>query len=301
MERGKSQLGHELSGEVVEVGKEVGNFKPGDRISMAYSASCGECYMCRVGETAHCQTTKAAVYGFGTAFGDMNGTQAEYMVIPFADSHALKVHPDLTDAQALTLSCNLPTALLANKLADIKPGETLAVVGLGPTGVMALEIALHRGPAKVFALEPVEHRRNTIAERFGIEAFAPSEEAINYIKEATEGRGVDKVIEMVGTPESLTEALQLIRPGGTIAALGVFTDDSYNLNLADVFFRDINMHMHGFASVYPQMWEAQRAMLGGVVNPEPLFTHRFSLDEVATAYDVFGNRKEGVHKVLITP
>ena len=87
MEKGKSGLGHELSGEVVEVGKAVGNFKPGDRVTMAYSASCGECHMCRIGQTAHCTTTEKAVYGFGTAFGNLNGTQAEYLVIQIGRAH----------------------------------------------------------------------------------------------------------------------------------------------------------------------------------------------------------------------
>ena len=301
MERGKSRLGHELSGEVVAVGAEVGKFRPGDRVTMAYSVSCGACYQCRLGNTAHCETTRAAVYGFGKLFGDLNGTQAEYLVIPHADAHALRVDPDLTDAQALTLSCNLPTALLANRLLDLQVGDTLAVVGLGPTGLMSLELALRRGPGRVFGFDPVEHRRRYAAERFGIEVYPPGEEGIDAVRAATGGRGADRVIEMVGTAESLELALRLVRAGGTIAALGVFTDTTFNLNLADVFFRDITLHMHGFASVYPYMWEAQRAILTGIIDPEPLFTHRFSLTEVDKAYRTFGERTDGVLKVLITP
>ncbi|MER3439202.1 MAG: alcohol dehydrogenase [Chloroflexota bacterium] len=301
MERGKSRLGHELSGEVVEVGSAVGNLRPGDRVTMAYSVSCGECYQCRTGNTAHCETSKAAVYGFGKAFGDLNGTQAEYLVIPFADAHTLKVESGLSDAQALTLSCNLPTAVLANRLANIQPGDTVAVIGLGPTGLMSLELASHRGPGRIFGFDPVDHRRAFAAERFGAETLTPDEGGIQRIKSATQSRGVDRVIEMVGTPESLALALQIVRAGGTIAALGVFTATEFNLNLADVFFRDITLHMHGFASVYPLMWEAQRLILEGVVNPEPLFTHRFTLDQVGEAYTVFGDKLDGVLKVLIQP
>lgn len=104
MGKGHSTLGHELSGEVIETGAEVGRFSKGDRVSMAYSASCGDCYQCRHHNTAHCQVTKSAVYGFGVGFGDLNGTQAEYMVIPHADAHTIKIDEALTDAQALTLS-----------------------------------------------------------------------------------------------------------------------------------------------------------------------------------------------------
>lgn len=302
MERGKSRLGHELCGEVVEVGKGVGKFKPGDRVTMAYSASCGECYMCRVGQTAHCTTTKKAVYGYGTAFGDLNGTQAEYLVIPYADAHAMKVDPSLTDEQVLTLSCNLPSAVIANRLADVQPGETLAIVGLGPTGIITLELALRRGPGRVFAFDPVAYRRDYVKQRFSVEVLDPgAKDAVDFVRGATGGLGVDKVIEIVGTPESLQLSLDLVRPGGTVAAIGVFTTDRFNLNLADVFLRDLTVHMNGFANVQPYMWEAQRLMREGVVNPQPLFTHRFRLDEVSLAYQVFADKVDGVMKVVIRP
>lgn len=102
MEKGKSQTGHELVGEVVQVGKSVQRFRTGDRISMAYSVSCGECYMCQVDQTAHCETTQKAIYGFGVPFGNLNGTHAEALVIPFADAHAIKVPKEIPDAAALT-------------------------------------------------------------------------------------------------------------------------------------------------------------------------------------------------------
>lgn len=302
MERGKSRLGHELCGDVVEVGKAVGNFKPGDRVTMAYSASCGECYMCRVGQTAHCTTTRKAVYGFGTAFGDLNGTQAEYLVIPYADAHAMKVDRNLADEQVLTLSCNLPSAVIANRLADVHPGEMLAVVGLGPTGIMTLELALRRGPGRVFAFDPVPYRREYVKDRFGVETLDPGDSgALEYVRQVTDGRGVDKVIEVVGAPESLQLSLDLVRPGGTVAAIGVFTTDHFNLNLADVFLRDLTVHMNGFANVQPFMWEAHRLLLEGVVDPRPLFTHHFPLAQVGEAYRLFSDKLDGVLKVVIRP
>jgi alcohol dehydrogenase len=301
MERGHSRLGHELVGDVVEVGRSIGNFQPGDRVTMAYSASCGECYLCRVGQTAHCETTRKAVYGFGTAFGDLNGTQAEYLVIPYADAHALKVAPALSDEQALTLSCNLPSAVIANRLADIQPGESLAVIGLGPTGLMSLELALKRGPGLVVAFEPVAARRAYAERTFAIPTLLPDSEGRERVKQLTGQRGVDKVIEVVGTPESLQLALDVVRPGGTVAAIGVFPDNQFNLNLADVFLRDLTVHMNGFANVQPFMWEAQRLMLEELIDPTKFFTHHFPLAETRKAYQLFGEKEDGVLKVVIRP
>ena len=301
MGKGHSTLGHELSGEVVETGAKVGRFKPGDRVSMAYSASCGDCFMCRVGNTAHCETTKSAVYGYGVGFGDLNGTQAEYLVLPYADAHTMKVDDALDDRQALTLSCNLPTAVLANKLVDVQIGESLAVVGLGPTGMMALDLAMKRNPGKVFAFDPVEHRRKAAAGRYGVEALAPGEASVEAVREATGGRGVDKVIEMVGTGESLDLSYQLVRAGGTIAGLGVFTDTEHKMNLLDIFFRDITLHKRGFASVWPEMWEAHRMITEGKITLSEMFTHEFSLDQANEAYRTFADKLDNVEKVVIRP
>jgi alcohol dehydrogenase len=301
MEPGKSRLGHELSGEVVEVGAQVGRFKPGDRVTVAYSASCGECYLCRAGQTAHCETTGKAVYGFGAAFGDLNGTQAEYVAIPHADAHAMKVSDQLSDEEILTLSCNLPSALIANRLADVLPGETLAVIGLGPTGLLSLDLALQRGPGRVFAFDPVDHRRAHAGAMDGVEPLDPGPEALERVREATGGRGVDKVIEVVGSGESLQLALDVARPGATIAAIGVFTAPEFNLNLGDVFLRDLSLHMNGFANVQPDMWSAHRLLLEEAVDVEPLFTHRFALEATGEAFGVFGDKQDEVLKVVIRP
>jgi threonine dehydrogenase-like Zn-dependent dehydrogenase len=301
MERGKSRLGHELSGEVVEVGNDVAGFKPGDRVTMAYSASCGDCYLCKVGQTAHCETTGKAVYGFGSAFGDLNGTQAEYMIIPHADAHAIKVSSQLSDAEAVSLSCNLPSAVIANRLADVAAGETLAVIGLGPTGLMSLALALERSPQRVYAFDPVASRRAHADARYDVEVLAPSPEALERVRDETGGRGVDKVIEVVGTGDSLQLALDLIRPGGTVAAIGVFTADQFNLNLADVFLRDLTVHMNGFANVQPFMDEAQKLLVDDRLDVDALFTHRYALRQVGDAFRTFADKHDDVLKVLIEP
>lgn len=301
MVKGESQTGHELIAEVLDVGPRVSRFARGDRISMAYSASCGECYMCRVQQTAHCETTKKSVYGFGVPFGNLNGTHAEALVIPHADAHAIKVPAGIPDGAALTISCNLPSAYIANRLADIQPGESVAIVGCGPTGLMALDIALHRGPGKVVALDKVAYRLQ-IAMNKG--AVAIDAGAVDWKERALAecgGRGFDKVIEVVGYPETLQMCIDLVRPGGTIAAVGVFTDQTFNLNLADVFLRDISLHMNGFANVQPYMWDALRLLEKGVVNPQEYFSHTFALNEIDKAFSTFSEKKSGAMKMLIRP
>ena len=301
MEKGRSQTGHELVGEVVEIGSEVGKFKPGDRVTMAYSCSCGECYMCRVGQTAHCETTQKAVYGFGVPFGDLNGTHAEALEIPHADAHAIKVPASIGDSAALTLSCNLPSAIIANNLADIQPGENVALIGCGPTGLMSLDIALGKGPGTVVAIEPVDHRRDVAAKKGALAI----DSADNGWKEAAlshcDGRGFDKVIEVVGYPDTLQMALDIVRPGGTVAALGVFCDQEFNLVLADVFLRDITLHMNGFANVQPFMWEGLRMMERSVINPAEYFTHTFALNDIDKAFKTFYDKSEDAMKVMIQP
>ena len=299
MDKGKSQTGHELVGEVLETGSAVAGFQTGDRVTMAYSCSCGDCFMCAAGQTAHCETTRKGVYGFGIPFGDMNGTHAEMMTIPHADAHALKIPETVTDAAAVTLSCNLPSALIANNLADIQPGETVALVGCGPTGLLALDVIMLRKPGKVVALDGVLHRLDS-AERKGSSSISINDaDWKQQAMEHSEGRGFDKVIEVVGSRESLQMCLDLVRPGGTIAAIGVFCDQEFNLNLADVFLRDISLHMNGFANVQPYMRESLRMIESGTVNPAPLFSHEYSLDRISEAFMVFNEKKDDVFKVLI--
>lgn len=301
MENGKSQTGHELVGEVLETGKSVDRFRTGDRITMAYSCSCGECYMCNAGQTAHCETTQKGVYGFGVPFGNLNGTHAELMTIPFADAHALKLPETVTDAAAVTLSCNLPSALIANNLADIQPGENVALIGCGPTGLMALDIIMLKVPGKVVALDSVSHRL-VYAEQKGASGINITdadwqEQARSY----SQDRGFDKIIEVVGSQESLQMSLDLIRPGGTIAAIGVFCDQEFNLNLADVFLRDISLHMNGFANVQPFMQKSLSLIERGIVNPGTLFSHEYSLKQINEAFLVFNEKQDNVLKVLIHP
>jgi len=302
MEKGVSQTGHELCGEVLEISSNVSKFKIGDRVSMAYSCSCGDCYMCDCGQTAHCETTQKAVYGFGVPFGNLNGTHTEEMILPHAEGHVMLIPEGISDASALTLSCNMPSAVIANELADIQVGEKVAIIGAGPTGLMALDIALTKtSPKNILVVEPVENRRD-IASKKGVNVLNPNNESFKEEALKISGeRGFDKVIEMVGFKETLQTSLDLIRAGGTIAALGVFTDQEFNLVLGDVFLRDISLHMNGFANVQPYMQKAMKYIQDGVVNPEDYFTHEFKLDNIDEAFKLFNSKDDNSLKILIRP
>ena len=301
LEKGRSQTGHELIGEVVEAGRRVGNFKVGDRISMAYSCSCGKCYMCEIGQTAHCETTQKAVYGFGIPFGDLNGTHAEFLKLPYADAHAIKVPDTISDQAALTLSCNLPSAVIANKLSDIQPGENVALIGCGPTGLMTLDIALQKAAENVVAIDKLPYRLKVAEEKGAATINSSKEDWQKLAMEYCHGRGFDKVIEVVGYPETLQMALDLIRPGGAIAAIGVFCDHEFNLALADVFLKDISLHMNGFANVQPYMWESLKLMERGVIDPSTLFSHEYKLANIDQAFKTFYEKTDNVLKVLVRP
>ncbi|HIF17872.1 MAG TPA: alcohol dehydrogenase [Cycloclasticus sp.] len=301
MERGHSQIGHELIGRVSEVGSGVGKFKVGDRVSMAYSCSCGECYMCEVGQTAHCETTQKAVYGFGVPFGDLNGTHTEAMILPHAEGHVIKVPDAIDDASALSLSCSLPSAIIANNLANIQPGENVAIIGCGPTGLLAMDIALGKSAGQVVCIDQLDYRLAVAAKKGAITFNSTKEGWKEKALALTSGRGFDKVIEVVGYPETLQMCLDIIRPGGTIAAIGVFCDQEFNLVLADVFLRDISLHMNGFANVQPYMWEGIRLMERGVINPTEYFSHEFSLDNIDKAFKTFYDKSDNVLKTLIRP
>ena len=301
MERGHSQTGHELIGRISDIGNGVGKFKIGDRVSMAYSCSCGECYMCEVGQTAHCETTQKAVYGFGIPFGDLNGTHTEALILPYAEGHVIKVPDAIDDASALSLSCSLPSAIIANKLADIQPGENVAIIGCGPTGLLATDIALSKSAGSVVCIDTLDYRLDVVAKKGAITINSTKSGWKEKALALTSERGFDKVIEVVGYPETLQMSLDIIRPGGTIAAIGVFCDAEFNLVLADVFLRDISLHMNGFANVQPYMWEGLRLMERGVINPTEYFSHDYSLSNIDQAFKTFYDKSDNALKMLIRP
>lgn len=299
--KGATTLGHEICGEVVEVGDAVARFRVGDRVTFPYSVSCGTCFFCRVGQTAHCQTTGKAIYGYGVAFGDLGGSQAEAVRVPLADRHLEHVPDDVSDEAAIFLSCNLPAAVIAVDAASIRPTDTVAIVGCGPTGLLALQLALLRSPRRVLAFDRVQHRLEMAASLGADVVNVDAADPVAAAMDATEGRGVDAAVEFVGRGAGFDLAVAICRPGGVLAGGGVYLERDHPVSLFDLYFKNLQLRLNGFANAKTAMWEAQRLVRSGAIDPTTLLSHRVSLAELPTAAAAFARRDPGVFKLLIRP
>lgn len=299
--KGRTTLGHEICGEVVEVGAAVGRFRPGDRVTFPYSVSCGTCFFCRLGQTAHCETTGKAIFGYGVAFGDLGGSHAELVRVPLADAHLEHVPDDISDDVAPLLSCNLPAAVIAVGAAQIQPTHSVAVVGCGPTGLLALDLVMLRSPRQVLAFDRVAHRLEHARSRGAVTIDVDATDPVATAMDRTAGRGVDAVVEFVGRGEGFTLATRICRPGGVVAGGGVYLERDYPVSLFDLYFKNLDLRLNGFANAKTAMWEAQRLLQGGALDPAPIFSHRVRLADLPQAAAAFARRDPGVIKLLITP
>lgn len=302
---GHTTLGHEICGSVVSMGPAVTRFTVGDRVTFPYSVSCGRCETCRAGQTAHCLTTGKAIYGFGTGFGDLGGSQAEFVRVPHADDHLEHVPDTITDDVAPFLSCNLPAAVIAVDAAGIESTDTVAVVGCGPTGLLALDLLRRqRSGAQMFALDPVAYRREK-AEQLGAITLDSSpievEASIQRILDATNGLGAHKVIEFAGRGAGFDLAVALARPGGTISGGGVYLERDHPVSLFDMYFKNLQLRLNGFANAKTAQRRAIQLIERSLVDPTIVITHRVGLDQLPTAAKQFADHEPGFLKMLITP
>ncbi|CAG7631436.1 alcohol dehydrogenase catalytic domain-containing protein [Rhodococcus opacus] len=301
---GHTTLGHEICGEVVEVGSAVNRFAVGDRVTFPYSVSCGRCESCRVGQTAHCLTSGKAIYGFGTAFGDLGGSHAEYVRAPLADDHLEHVPDSLPDDVVPFLSCNLPAAAIAVHAAEIELTDTVAVVGCGATGLLALDLIRRHTNATVYAFDPVPFRRKR-AELLGAVPMDASADAVDTsiqaVLDATQGLGVHKVVEFAGRGGAFDLSVALARPGGTISGGGVYLERDHPVSLFDMHFKNLRLVLNGFANARTAQWHAMQLIENSVIDPTAVLTHRVSLYELPSTAEQFTTREEGFLKALITP
>lgn len=299
---GRTTLGHEIGGEVVEVGDAVARFTPGDRVTFPYSVSCGTCFFCRVGQTLHCETSGKAIYGYGVAFGDLGGSQAEYVRVPLADSHLEHVPADIDDETAVFLSCNLPAAMIAVDAAQIEPTDRVGVIGCGPTGLLALELARQRTRRPIVAFDKVAGRLAWAKEAGAQTVNVSGETGVDdLVGEMTDGRGLDKVIEFAGRGDAFNLAVSLTRPGGVISGGGVYLEQDHPVSLFDMFFKNLQIRLNGFANAKMGQWRAMQLVLHGVIDPKTVVSHRVSLADFPEAAAGFSARDDGFLKVLIFP
>jgi alcohol dehydrogenase len=284
-------LGHEGVGTITEVGSAVSTLAVGDRVIISCISACGTCSYCHQGLYAHCLADEGAS-GIGWIFGHLiDGTQAELVRVPFADNSLYKVPEGVSDEAAVMLSDILPTGFeIGVRYGRVKPGDVVAVVGAGPVGLAAMMTSSLYGPARVIALD-LDDNRLKQSRQFG------ATDAINsgdsdwreQVLALTDGLGVDVAIEAVGVPATFEACTAIVRPGGSVANVGVH-GRSVDLPLQDLWIMDLSITMGLVStSTTPMLLKlvAQQKLAA-----ERFVTHRFGFDQVLDAYDTFGRAAE---------
>jgi threonine dehydrogenase-like Zn-dependent dehydrogenase len=289
-------IGHELVGVVEEVGPLVRSVKPADRVVAPFSTACGGCPQCRRGWWSQCESR--AVFGHGTYFGGLGGAQAELCVVPVADVNLFGVPDGVTDEQAIFVGDILATGLFAAERGDIRPGDSVAVIGAGPVGLMAVMCAQLFGPARVFAVDMVDSRLELAGDLGAVPLDSRAVNAVAEIQRRTEGLGADVALECVGQPGAIETAINCVRGGGTVSSVGVPSAITGDFPYFDAWNRDLTFRS-GWANVHRYVRPLLELLASGRLHPERIISHRMRLEEAVEAYRLF-DRREAV-KVVLQP
>ena len=290
-------LGHEAVGTVTAVGSAVTGFAEGDRVLVPAITRCGRCAYCQRGMPSHCQT----VGGIGWIFGHLiDGTQAEAVRVPYADTSLYAVPAAVTDEQAIFLADSLPTGYEVGVLAGrVRPGYTVAVVGAGAVGLSAILTTGLWGASRVIAVDTNKFRLDKAREFGATDTVEAGDTAIADVKAMTDGLGVDVAIEAVGYPETLRTAAALVRPGGTVANIGVH-GVPVELPMHELWIQNVTLTMGLVDTV--SIPTLLTMVASGKIPSEKMGTHRFTFDRIGEAYDVFADAAaNSALKVVITP
>jgi threonine dehydrogenase-like Zn-dependent dehydrogenase len=335
-------LGHEFMGIVEEVGSETGDLARGDRVVVPFNISCGQCWMCEHGLQSQCETTQVAdqgkgarLFGYTSLYGSVPGGQAEYVRVPHARYGPIKLPEHGPDERYLYLSDILPTGWQAVKYADVGPGSTVAVIGLGPVGQMSTRAAFQLGAERVIGVDLLAERLD-LADHYGVETLdlRDVKDVPDAIMDLTHGRGADSVVDAVGMeahgnpiskkvisiasslPKPIARrsveragidrlnalycALRSVRRGGTVSVSGVYGGMADPFPMMEVFDKGITIRM-GQANVRRWTDEIMRVLIQDkdVLGVETLATHRLPLGEAPDAYKMFREKTDGCIKVVL--
>jgi threonine dehydrogenase-like Zn-dependent dehydrogenase len=293
-------VGHEFVGVVEDVGPAVRTLRRGDRVLTSALIGCGSCSPCRSGLWSGCSVLGASggqnVFGFSTA---LPGGQAEAVRVPFADTNLFRIPDDLSDEQAVFLTDILPTGYMGAELAEVSPGDVVVVFGCGPVGALAQRSAQLRGAARVIAVDLDEGRLSRARDR-GCETVHPKIDDLSArVAQATEGRGADAVIEAVGRSELLLKGIEIARPGGRIAVIGV-TSEPVQLPFLALFLKNLTLRS---GLVNPQRYIPLLVPLlrSGRLDPTEIISHRMPLAQGVHGYEIFASHAENALKVVLEP
>ena len=332
-------LGHEFMGEVVEVGPAVSNLAVGDRVVVPFPISCGACYHCERGLFSICENSNpnaaiaeklmghspAGIYGYSHMLGGYAGGQAEYARVPFADVGPIKIESDLTDEQVLFLSDIFPTGYMGAEMA-VQPGDTVAVWGAGPVGMLAAASADLLGAARVIVVDRFDYRLGRAAERTGADTINYAEvDVLDALNEMTAGRGPDACIEAVGLEAhhgnplvhaydrvkqatrqqtergaAVREAILACRTGGTVSIMGAYGGFMDKFPLGQMMNKSLTIRT-GQCHVQRYLRPLLTRIEAGEIDPSFVISHRMSLEDAAKGYEIFKNKQDDCTKVVLKP
>ena len=329
-------MGHEFMGIVEEVGGGVSNLRVGDRVVVPFPIACGTCHFCNMELPTHCEHSTpenygpegellkgkgGGLFGYTDLYGGYSGGQAEYVRVPYADFGPRKISDALTDDQALFLTDIFPTGWTAIDWAELKGGETVAVFGCGPVGIMAMKSAWLRGAGRVIAVDIQDYRLEMARKAANVETINGKDvDAVERIRELTNGYGADVCVDAVGmeadhsiwasakniiqgemgSMKELQRCIDAVRRGGTVTVVGVYGTPFDNFPLHQWFDKGIKMR-GGQAPVQKYIDHLIQLVETGKVTLEDIITHKVPLSEASKMYDIFNNKEDNCVKVVLKP
>jgi threonine dehydrogenase-like Zn-dependent dehydrogenase len=287
-------LGHEFIGVIEDLGERVEGLSVGQRVVGAFSTSCGTCWYCRRALPSQC--VRGQLFGFG----ELDGTQAEYVRVPLA-THTLVPVPDaMPDEQAMFVGDIFGTGFYCVEQGGVRPGDVVAVLGCGPVGLFTQMCARLFGAAQVFAIDLIEPRLALAAKLGALAIHAGQEDPVARVRALTEGRGADVVCEAVGHESALRTAFRLVRPGGTISVVGVYVEQDVPFPLGRMFMRDITFKI-GICPVRNYMERLIPLIVERRVDLAQIITHSMPLDRGPEAYAIFDAKRDNAVKIMLQP
>lgn len=286
-------VGHEMVGVVEEVGAAVKHVKPGDRVTVNVETYCGECFFCKKGFVNNC-TDKNGGWALGCR---IDGGQAEYVRVPFADQGLNKIPDTVTDRQALLVGDVLATGFWAARISEITKEDTVLIIGAGPTGLCTLLCVMLKHPKRIIVCEKDENRIDFIKMHYPDVLTVTPEDCADFVRKNSDHGGADVVLEVAGSDSTFRLAWECARPNAVVTVVALY-DQAQVLPLPDMYGKNLTFKTGGVDGCDCE--ETLRLIAEGKLDTKPLITHTYPLSEIDKAYELFEKRQDGVIKVAIT-
>lgn len=289
-------MGHEFVGEIVEVGRDVRTLAKSDRVFSPFTTNCGRCFYCQKGLTCRCVASQ--LFGWVANGVGLHGGQAEYLRVPLAETTLLKIPDGFLPEESLLLGDVCSTGFFCADMAEVERGGVYAVIGCGPVGLMAIIGARERGAEKIFAIDAIPERL-ALANRFGaIPIDFQKDDPLEILQNATEGRGADAVMEVVGSPAAGKLAVKVIRPGGIIATVGVHTEQQMAFSPVEAYDKNLTYKI-GRCPARAYMERLIPFVEKSRIRLTDIITHRLPLNRGEESYKIFDQKRDGCIKVVL--